>query len=66
MAFPAEGRYAMQRTVVAGLVLMVTGVAGYAAGVVTSYPGRAFALSAVMLGLVLAGVGGLFSRRPSP
>lgn len=39
-----------------GLVLLVAGVAGYVAGVVADYPGRAFSVTAVMIGLTLLAV----------
>lgn len=55
----------MQRNVAVGAALTGLGVAGYVAGVWVAYPGRAFSLTAVMLGLVLLGVGGLFSGEVS-
>jgi hypothetical protein len=40
-----------------GLGLTVGGVAGYLAGVTVAYPGRAFSLTAVMVGVTLLAVG---------
>jgi hypothetical protein len=48
----------MQRTRAVGLALSGAGIAGYAVGAVTPYPGRALSLPAVMVGLALAAVGG--------
>jgi hypothetical protein len=36
-----------------GPLLVVVGVAGYAVGTVASYPGRAFSLTALMVGVTL-------------
>lgn len=47
----------MNRTRAAGLALTVGGVAGYLAGLATPYPGRAFSLTAVMVGITLAAIG---------
>ncbi|MEF8791145.1 MAG: hypothetical protein V5A61_13560 [Haloarculaceae archaeon] len=43
---------------VAGATLVGLGTLGYAAGVVAAYPGRAFAVTGVMVGLALLAVGG--------
>lgn len=40
-----------------GGLLTVLGVAGYALGLVAPYPGRAFSLTAVMVGVTLAATG---------
>lgn len=53
----------MDRTQTAGAVLTAVGVAGYVVGVAEAYPGRAFALTAAMVGLALLALG---ERRPSP
>ena len=47
----------MNRVVVAGALVTLAGLGGYAAGVVRMYPGRAFSLSAVMLGITLLAMG---------
>jgi hypothetical protein len=47
----------MDRTRTAGVALVALGAAGYAAGVVTSYPGRALSVTAVIVGVTLASVG---------
>jgi hypothetical protein len=41
----------------AGIALSILGVAGYAAGVAIPYPGRAFSVTAVMVGLTLVAIG---------
>lgn len=43
----------MQRTALAGGGLALVGLVGYVVGIVTPYPGRAFSLSAVMVGVTL-------------
>jgi len=48
----------MQRTRLFGGAVVALGVAGYVAGVAVDYPGRAFAITAVMLGVTLVAVGG--------
>jgi hypothetical protein len=40
-----------------GLLLTVGGVAGYVVGLAAPFPGRAFALTAVMVGVTLLAVG---------
>ena len=40
-----------------GLRLSVAGVAGYLVGVAAPFPGRAFSLTAVMVGVTLLAVG---------
>lgn len=46
----------MNRTFVAGVVLTLASLAGYVAGVVAPYPGRAFTLSGLMVGITLLAV----------
>jgi hypothetical protein len=48
----------MQRRALAGWVLSLAGLLGYAAGVYAPYPGRAFSLTAVMVGIVLVATAG--------
>lgn len=48
----------MHRRALAGWGLFLTGLLGYAAGVSLSYPGRAFSLTAVMVGIVLVATAG--------
>lgn len=43
----------MNRGTLVGVSLSLLGLAGYVAGVVVDYPGRAFSLTAIMVGLVL-------------
>ncbi|SEW12832.1 hypothetical protein [Halobacterium jilantaiense] len=47
----------MNRIRAAGVVLTIGGVAGYLAGLATPYPGRAFSVTAVMVGVTLAAIG---------
>lgn len=47
----------MNRTLLAGSVLTLAGVAGYLAGVSTPYPGRAFTVTCVMVGVTLVAIG---------
>jgi len=47
----------MDRTFLAGTGLTVVGVCGYVVGVLVAYPGRAFSLTALMLGITLAAIG---------
>ncbi|EJN61036.1 hypothetical protein [Halogranum rubrum] len=42
---------------VAGVVLTVLGAVGYVVGVAAPYPGRAFSLTGVMVGLTLLAIG---------
>jgi hypothetical protein len=48
----------MNGTLVVGLSLTVLSGVGYAVGVVAAYPGRAFTLTGLMVGLALLSVGG--------
>ena len=47
----------MNSAFVAGLVATAIGVGGYAVGTIVDYPGRAFTLTAVMVGLTLVAIG---------
>lgn len=47
----------MNRTLSLGLGLTVGGLVGYAVGVSIPYPGRAFSVAAVMIGITIAAVG---------
>jgi hypothetical protein len=47
----------MDRTFIVGAVLSVAGVCGYVGGVLVAYPGRAFSLTAIMVGITLAAIG---------
>jgi hypothetical protein len=48
----------MNRTLAVGLALTLAGLAGYVAGVVAPYPGRALSVVGVMVGVTLVAVGG--------
>ncbi|WP_164471527.1 hypothetical protein [Halosimplex salinum] len=47
----------MNATFVTGIGLTVLGLLGYVVGVGTEYPGRAFSVTAVMVGVTLAAIG---------
>lgn len=47
----------MNRTLGAGLVLSAGGLAGYAVGLVVAYPGRAFSMTLLMVGITIVAVG---------
>jgi hypothetical protein len=47
----------MHPAAIAGAVLTLVGVAGYVAGVAVPYPGRAFSITAVMVGLTVLSIG---------
>lgn len=46
----------MNPLVVAGLLLTVAGIAGYAVGIAVPYPARAFSVTAFMVGITLVAV----------
>lgn len=48
----------MDRIRAAGLAFLLAGTLGYVVGVYTPYPGRAFSITAVMVGITLAAIGG--------
>lgn len=52
----------MDSAFTAGTAITVVGVAGYAVGTAVAYPGRAFSLTAVMVGLTLVAVGSANGR----
>lgn len=52
----------MDRTRTVGVALTALGLAGYLAGVARPYPGRAFSVTAVIVGLTLVGIGRSGSR----
>ncbi len=47
----------MDRALLAGIAVTGLGLAGYAVGVAEPYPGRAFSVTGVMVGLTLVAVG---------
>lgn len=51
----------MNRPLAGGVVLTAVGITGYLAGVLVDYPGRAFSLTAVMVGLTVVAIS---HRRP--
>jgi hypothetical protein len=48
----------MDRTTVAGIALTAFSAIGYVVGVAAAYPGRAFSVSGVMVGITLLAIGG--------
>lgn len=44
----------MNVPLVAGLALTALGLVGYVVGITTPYPGRAFSLTAIMIGITVA------------
>jgi len=56
----------MHRTFGVGVLLVVLGVVGYVDGVRVAYPGRAFSVTAVMVGVTLIAIsdGQLVGRTP--
>lgn len=46
----------MNRTFAAGVALTAASVLGYLVGVLAAYPGRAFALSGIMVGITVVAV----------
>ena len=46
----------MNRLLLIGGALVVLGVVGYAMGVAAAYPGRAFSVTAIMVGITLVAV----------
>lgn len=47
----------MDRTRGAGLVITVMSLLGYVGGIVNPYPGRAFSVTGVMVGVTLIAIG---------
>lgn len=47
----------MDRAADAGVALTALGLVGYAGGMAAEYPGRAFSLTAAMVGITLLAVG---------
>ena len=43
----------MERYTIIGLALFIAGIAGYVVGIYVAYPGRAFSVTAVMVGITL-------------
>jgi hypothetical protein len=53
----------MNAELAAGAALTTLGIVGYVVGVLAPYPGRAFSLSGVMVGVTLLALGSGGSRR---
>ena len=56
----------MNRTLAAGLGLLACSLVGYVVGVGLRYPGRAFAITGIMVGVALVAVGVAGSNTPRP
>ncbi|WP_458189250.1 hypothetical protein [Haladaptatus sp. NG-WS-4] len=52
----------MRRTRNIGLVVTVLGLVGYLVGVAQPYPGRAFSITGIMVGITLVTIGGVSSE----
>jgi hypothetical protein len=48
----------MQRLQAFGIALSVLGLVGYLVGVAAAYPGRAFSIAGIMVGITLFAMGG--------
>lgn len=53
----------MNRGTLVGTALTVTGLGGYAFGVLTPYPGRAFSVTLVMVGITVIAMRSAFDGR---
>lgn len=49
----------MQRERAVGVALSVLSLGGYVAGIWVAYPGRAFSITAFMVGVTLVAIGGM-------
>lgn len=47
----------MHRSTLAGVGLFAVGLVGYVFGIYVAYPGRAFSLTAIIVGIALAAIG---------
>ena len=47
----------MDRHILVGIGLFITGIIGYIVGIYVAYPGREFTITAVMVGIALAAIG---------
>ncbi|GAA0216409.1 hypothetical protein GCM10009000_033960 [Halobacterium noricense] len=46
----------MDRSTIAGIVLSLIGLIGYVAGIYVAYPGRAFSITVLMVGIALVAI----------
>ncbi|WP_162832768.1 hypothetical protein [Haloferax prahovense] len=46
----------MDRSTIAGTTLILVGVLGYVAGIYVAYPGRAFSITVLMVGIALVAI----------
>lgn len=46
----------MERSTLAGLGLFTVGLVGYVVGVYVAYPGRAFSITAIVVGIALVAI----------
>ena len=54
----AEKTPCMNRLVAAGVLLTLGGLGGYLVGIFLAYPGRAFSITSLMVGISLLALGG--------
>lgn len=47
----------MDRSTIGGIGLSLVGLIGYVIGIYVAYPGRAFSITAVMIGIALVAIG---------
>ncbi len=47
----------MNRSTISGVALSLVGFIGYVAGIYVAYPGRAFSITAVIVGIALVAIG---------
>ena len=47
----------MDRSTISGLGLFLVGLIGYVTGIYVAYPGRAFSITAVIVGIALVAIG---------
>lgn len=53
----------MNRATAVGLAVTAVGLGGYVLGVSTAYPGRAFAITLVMVGITIVAMRGVIEDR---
>lgn len=46
----------MDRSTIAGIALILVGILGYIAGIFVVYPGRAFSITVLMIGIALVAI----------
>ena len=54
----------MNRALAAGVALTLVGLVGYVVGIAVAYPGRAFSVTGVMVGITLLAIGSAAEGQP--